>query len=146
MRIVEGDIRQPEAILADPALNELIDWDKPVAVMLVALLHFVLDHEDPYGIVRLFRDRMAAGSMLVLTHISSDNADPEAVEQVERIYSGATSKGTFRSAEEIERFFDGFELIAPGVVPAQDWPVPDGQPAIPTPMLGGIGRKSKAAS
>jgi SAM-dependent methyltransferase len=71
-KVFTADMREPQAILTAPGLAGLIDFSRPVAVLFVAVLHFVRDEEDPYGIVGTFRDAMAPGSYLVLSHVTTD--------------------------------------------------------------------------
>jgi S-adenosyl methyltransferase len=117
---VRADIRRPEAILNAPEVQRLIDFSRPVAVLLVAVLHFVADDEDPAGIIGFFRDRIAAGSHLVLSHISSDS-DPEAIRQLSAATAGTPAQSTFRSPREIGRLLAGFEVLPPGLVTIQQW-------------------------
>ena len=79
VRVVHGDIRQPEAVLADPAIRGLIDFSQPVGLLMVAVLHFITDDEDPGRIVAAFTRELAPGSYLALSHISSDGTSPEAI-------------------------------------------------------------------
>ncbi|MFA1548860.1 SAM-dependent methyltransferase [Actinomadura chokoriensis] len=136
MPIVRGDVRAVDELIAD--LDEWIDWDKPVAVLLVAVLHFVTDAQNPAGIVAAFTGRMVPGSVVVLSHVSSTGADPRAVAQVQKVYEGAAAPGVARSHEEITNLFGRLELVPPGVVPVQHWPVQAG-PLTPIPILGGVG-------
>jgi SAM-dependent methyltransferase len=124
--IIQGDVRRPEEILAHPGLRELIDFREPVAVLMLALLHFVADDEDPYGIVDRFKAELAPGSHLVISHITADNQTPE-VRDAARIYDQASERLTQRTHAEITRFFDG--LDEPGVTTVSLWrPDPDAAP------------------
>jgi hypothetical protein len=140
VHIVEGDIRRPLDVINDPRLNEHIDWQKPVAVLFVAVLHFVTDEQEPAAIILYFQERMAPGSYIVISHVCSTGADPGQVEEVERIYGRATSPGVFRTEAEILKFFDGFSMLAPGLVPVENWPW-QGLESDGIPVLGGVGRK-----
>jgi hypothetical protein len=140
VHIVEGDIRDPLSVIEDARLNLHIDWRQPVAVLFVAILHFITDDQNPYAIVTRFRERMAPGSLVVISHVCSTDADAEAVADVERVYKRATSPGVFRTKDEILMLFDGFEIVRPGLVPVQDWPW-NCAPATDIPVLGGVGRK-----
>ncbi|HXL94301.1 MAG TPA: SAM-dependent methyltransferase [Streptosporangiaceae bacterium] len=147
----EGDAREPEAILADPAVAAVIDLAEPVCVLLVSMLHFFTAGEADM-IVGAFRERMVPGSYLI---ISQGNASRAPRAGVQDAYgSGITLTG--RPAAEIAAYFDGFDLVPPGLVPVADWPAaqpgawpgpwpPPCQPAQPTPpqvsMLAGVGRK-----
>ncbi|MGW7003118.1 SAM-dependent methyltransferase [Streptomyces sp. NPDC054933] len=141
---VLGDVRDPKAILGHPVVRELIDFDQPVAVLLVAVLHFVKDEEDPAGILATLTGHLPHGSHLVLTHGTADfhqDADGDARE----VYKNATAQLTLRGYDEFLPFFDGFELLDPGVVQVPLWR-PDG--ALPSAadlrriaFYGGVGVK-----
>jgi hypothetical protein len=144
---IEGDAREPEAILAGPALAAVIDLTEPVCLALVSMLHFFTADEADM-IVDAFRQRMVPGSYLI---ISQGNASRPPREAVQDAYgSGITLTG--RTAAEIAAYFDGFDLVPPGLVPVAEWPAaqpdawpPPRQPAQPTSlqagMLAGVGRK-----
>jgi hypothetical protein len=144
---IEGDAREPEAILADPGLAAVIDLTEPVCVLLVSMLHFFTAAEADM-IVGTFRQRMVPGSYLV---ISQGNASPVPRGPIQDAYgSGITLTG--RPAAEIAAYFDGFDLVPPGLVPVAEWPAvqPDAwlpprklaQPTSPQAgMLAGVGRK-----
>ena len=139
VHIIDGDVRSPAGIIDDPLLNRWIDWSQPVAVLFIAVLHFVTDAQDPSGIVATFRERMAPGSLVVISHVSSTGADPAEVAAVERVYQRASSPGVSRTHEEILSLFDGFEFVAPGLVPVQRWGKRPGKETA-IPILGGVGR------
>ncbi|MFC5746530.1 SAM-dependent methyltransferase [Actinomadura rugatobispora] len=128
--VVQGDVRDPEAILDDPATRELIDLSQPVAVLLLAVLHFVTDEQDPAGVVRLLRARMAPGSALVFSHVTSEGNRPEAAGTARTVYDASTASIALRSRPEIAVLMDGFELEEPGLVYAPEW-WPDGGPDDP---------------
>jgi hypothetical protein len=145
---IQGDVRRPEEILADPHITGLIDFDQPVAILMIAVLHFVSDAEDPAGIIAAFRKRMAPGSHLVLSH-SMAESDPEAVAQLSAATAGSPAQSTFRTHEQVLALFDGFDLIGPGLVPVRNWSIPGEEPAGPPPsrapgllVEGGVGRLS----
>jgi hypothetical protein len=142
---IEGDIRRPDEILGNAELRSLINFDEPVAVLLVAILNFVADEEDPAGIIGQFRAAMAPGSYLVISHGASEER-PATARDVAKVYQQATARAVLRTRTEILPFFAGFELLEPGVVYAAQWR-PDvhvgaGDPADPgTAMtLAGVGR------
>jgi hypothetical protein len=143
----EGDARDPEAILASPALAGVIDLAEPVCLLLVSMLHFFTAGEADM-IVGTFCQRMAPGSYLVISQGQSGSAPREGIQDAYR--SGITLTG--RSAAEIAAYFDGFDLVPPGLVPVAEWAatqpdtqLPPDQPAPPASvqasMLAGIGRK-----
>ncbi|HEX6472833.1 MAG TPA: SAM-dependent methyltransferase [Streptosporangiaceae bacterium] len=107
--MVEADLREPERIIADPAISELIDFGRPVAVMLVAVLHFLGD--EAYDIVGALRGALVPGSYLVITHMLDAEERHEDGSQVKEVYSRASAGLVPRTKDEIMRFFDGFELL-----------------------------------
>jgi hypothetical protein len=143
-RIVLADLREPEKILTDPKVGELIDFSQPVALLLVAILHFVTENESPSRIVATFRDALP-GSYLVLSHGTADFRT-EAARTAMTVYDRATSTVTLRSHAQIAAFFDGWDLVEPGLVQAPLWR-PDGKPPRPKDLekmwiYGGVGRRS----
>ncbi|WP_328332891.1 SAM-dependent methyltransferase [Streptomyces sp. NBC_00455] len=139
--VVLGDLRDPRAILDHPDIRRVIDFDEPVAVLLIAILHFLTDAEKPGQVVATLRDALPAGSFLVLSHATSDFADRSAAQAV---YNNATATLNLRSRAEVERFFDGFELIGPGLAQVPFWrpdaPPPAGSDEIG--LYGGVARKT----
>ena len=120
---VEGDLRRPESILDNPQVTKHIDFGQPVGLLLVAVLHFIPD-EAAYPAVAKLRDRLAPGSHLVISHGSvSRDLNEDVIEKGKEIYARSSAGMAIpRSREEILRFFDGFELVEPGLVPwPDDW-------------------------
>lgn len=141
---INGDIRCPQHVLADPELLMLIDFSKPVAVLFVAVLHFIRPEEDPGQIVAAFRDRMAPGSYLVISHGVSDSTDPHTVGQIADAYSQATAAITPRTADEVAAWFGGFDMIPPGLTDVTRWfPGKPPQPGL-VHMAAGVGRRASA--
>ncbi|WP_225849452.1 SAM-dependent methyltransferase [Streptomyces sp. HPF1205] len=139
-----GDMRDPDSILGHPTIGELIDVRRPVALMLVSVLHFVPDEDDPAGLIAAFRDALPAGSHLVLSHGTSDFHTGEVVDEPLQIYKKSTASVTLRSHAEVTALFDGFELVEPGLVQVPLWH-PDGPAPAPEELrrvglYGGIGR------
>jgi hypothetical protein len=137
-----ADLRDTRKILAGAAPT--LDFSLPVAVLLVAVMHFIPDAADPYGVVSRLMDAVPPGSYLVLSHGASD-IQPEAVAEMMQRYNDLSSATlTLRSREQVARFFDGLDLTGPGIVPINQWPRP-GQAGAPAPggMAGycGIARK-----
>jgi O-methyltransferase involved in polyketide biosynthesis len=118
---IYGDVRDPDAILRDPVLTKTIDFTRPVGVLCVAVLHFVSDAAGPRDILRTFRSSMAPGSMLAISHLTSDGMQPEVVRTIREAYANATAEIVFRSAGEIEAMFGDLRLLEPGVVQVQRW-------------------------
>lgn len=109
--MVEADLRQPDGILTDPTTRALIDFDRPVALLLVAILHFISDEDDPFGVVARLRDAMAPGSYLVISHMLDAEERRADTDQVRNVYSRASAGVHPRTREQIMRFFEGFELL-----------------------------------
>lgn len=140
--VVLADIRDPQSIINDPSVRATLDFDKPIVVLMLAVLHFVKDDEDPAGIVKELMDAVPAGSHLVISHITND-FEPERGAQGARAYDRATAPIVLRPYAEICTLFDGLDLLEPGIVHLPSWR-PDGQ--IPDWAdqvwgYGGIGRK-----
>jgi hypothetical protein len=117
---VLADLRRPEVILDHPDVARLVDFSQPVGVLCAAVLHLVPDAEDPEGIVAQFRDRMCAGSYLVLSQFASDS-DPEAMAELRAVAAGTPVETYFRPRSQILRFFNGLELMEPGLTDVQEW-------------------------
>ena len=137
---LEADLREPDTILA--AAGQTLDFRQPIALMLLGILHLVQDAEDPYKIVSHLMDALPAGSYLVISHPASDIHANQA--EVQRRYNErVATPQTLRSHAQVCRFFDGLQLIPPGVVYVHTWRAdPDDEP--PTEMVsahGGMARK-----
>ena len=145
-RVIEGDLRDPEGILYHPDVLRLLDFSEPVAVLTVAVLHFVPDAADPAGILKRLGDAMVSGSFLVMSHAGPD-ATPEGralQEQVRKLYERTPTPVIIRDPEAVEALFPAdFELVAPGVVSATYWhPDPDEADESPQPTaLVAVARK-----
>jgi SAM-dependent methyltransferase len=144
---VRGDLRRPAEILRHPEVLARLDFSQPVGVLCVCALHFVPEEEKPHQIIAEYRDHLAPGSYLAITHgitAAAPEEDPDGVvESVTDVYRNASAQIHVRSRQEIERFFDGFEIIEPGVVWMARWrPDPGIRPAgRPDSLYGGVGRK-----
>jgi hypothetical protein len=136
-----ADIRQPEAILNHPELLRHIDFDEPVGIVIFSVLDVVDDAYDPVGIIAQFRERMATGSYLGLSHLSARST--EAAREHSQMISKTTGfpEVQFRSDAEVLRFFDGFDLVEPGLVDVTEWH-PEGEtPDMTIKLVGAVGRK-----
>jgi len=111
--VIRQDARDPAGLLADPKLRAMLDFREPVAVLLVAVLHFVADTEDPYGAVKALMDPMPAGSYLVISHFTADSYDEQA-DAAAQGYQNASSSVHHRTRAEIAEFFAGYDLVEPG--------------------------------
>jgi SAM-dependent methyltransferase len=143
--VVAADLRKPQEILASAEVQRLIDLNRPVALLLVAILHFVEDADDPYGAVAQLRDALAPGSLLILTHASYEGIPlpPERAEGAVDVYKDIRNPLIMRSREQIARFFEGYDMVEPGLVPMPDWR-PDTAPEDEDPYsfsgFAGVGR------
>ena len=138
---VDADLRDPEPILA--AAARVLDFSRPVAVMLVAIMQHIHDESDPYAIVARLVAAVPTGSYVVLSHPARDLQATAMAEIADRMNELVAEKVTFRSRAEVLRFFDGLDLVEPGLVPAPQWrPASDLEAASPTVMWAGVGRKS----
>jgi S-adenosyl methyltransferase len=141
---VRGDLREPESILNDPITREVLDFDRPIALMLVAILHFIIDEDDPRGIIRTLMDALPSGSYLVASHIT-DEHDPTGILQVQELYHASGVQSQARSRTEFtELVFDGLELVDPGVELVSEWRAEGLGPrpsAAAVSWYGGIARK-----
>jgi hypothetical protein len=143
--VLQEDARRPEHILRHPDVRRLLDLTRPVAILLTSVLHFIPDSADPAGIVATLHDAVAPGSYLALSHITgADCARGEA-----GAARADTRGGLFASPRrlaEVERFFAGFDLVAPGLVGVRQWrpePADDiGADPEQVCMHAGVGRKS----
>jgi hypothetical protein len=118
---INRDVRRPQEIIGHPALQALINLDQPVAVLLIAVMHFVTGLYDPYGIVDRLKEVMAPGSYLAITHVSTDEVSPELAGGVREIYHCAAAPVVPRTRAEVTRFFDGLDILPPGVVNGAVW-------------------------
>ncbi|MDF5755613.1 SAM-dependent methyltransferase [Spongiactinospora sp. TRM90649] len=118
--IAEGDLRYPGEILGDPGVRAHLDFERPVAVLMLAILHFIPDADEPLRIIGELRDALPPGSYLALSHVTVDER-PEAAPAVERIYQNASTPFVGRMSSEVEPMFDGLDLVAPGVVNLHEW-------------------------
>lgn len=118
---INRDLRDPQQIIQHPAFQALIDLDKPLAVLLVAILHFIPDDDDPYGIVEELKAAMPAGSYLAISHATGDNVPAEVTDQVREVYDRANAPAAPRTRAGIMRFFEGLEMIEPRLVNVNAW-------------------------
>jgi hypothetical protein len=144
--IVLADLREPEVILDHPKTRALIDFSEPVGLLLVAILHFITEAENPARILATLREALPEGSYLVLSHATGD-LRPDAAQRAAHVYDEATSSVTLRSKAQVESLFDGWELIKPGVVQVPLWR-PEARKPRPKELekawvYGGVGRLVK---
>jgi hypothetical protein len=147
---IQADLREPEVLLGHPEVRELIDFDQPIALLLMAILHFLPDEQEPFGIVARFQDALPSGSHLAVSHgtrdipVRPDMSAEEMTEmgtRVEQLYQLTTASLVTRTHAQIERFFEGLELLDPGLVEIQLWRPDDQGSALPGGFYGGVARK-----
>ncbi len=143
--IIDADLREPGKILAHTDTLRLIGFSQPTGLLLFAVLHFIADAEDPWQIVATLRDALAPGSYFVLGHATNEGI-PIVAEAVQKVYNrGVSANINVRSRAEILRFFDGFDLVEPGLVNIPLWrpDSPADVPSDPGKFMGlvGVGRK-----
>jgi S-adenosyl methyltransferase len=137
---IDADLRAPEMILEQAA--QTLDFSRPVAVMLIAILHLIGDQDDPYGIISRLMAAVPAGSYLALSQVASDIEPEQMAEAAKRYNRLAHETQRHRSHAEVARFFDGLELLEPGVVAVQQWrPGSEIEARTRSAMWGGAGRK-----
>ena len=141
---IHADFREPERVLADPATWQTLDFTKPVALMLVAVLHFVRDADRPRQIVETLLGALPSGSYLVASHATPEH-DPAGGAAAAQLYNKQGVPFQFRLADELARIaFQDLEMVDPGLVPVSEWR-PDGDAPIPLPAEiawdGGVARK-----
>jgi O-methyltransferase involved in polyketide biosynthesis len=147
--VVQGDLRDPDAIVSDPRLLDLIDLERPVAVLLLAVLHLVGDDEQAAHAVDRLRAAMAPGSYLAISHaVCRHDEHNEAITRILDLYNAGPMKDgerrILRAENDVLAFFGDMEFVAPGFVPLADWrPDPDEGAQAPASIwtVGGIARK-----
>jgi hypothetical protein len=133
--IVGGDLRRPAEILELPAAREMINFAEPLGVLLVAVLHFIPDDDHPYDIVTTLRNAMAPGSYLVVSHGTADEAPADNSAKAAQEYQSTNASLALRSRSQCARFFDGLDLVSPGLVGVREW-----RPDLSTQADGPVGR------
>ncbi|WP_329560959.1 SAM-dependent methyltransferase [Kitasatospora sp. NBC_01266] len=128
--VVAGDLRQPAALLADQRLRAHLDFGQPVGLLLCGILHYVLDEEEPARIVRELVDALPSGSYVFVHHLLSAGDDAEAA-ATEAVLRQGVGRAQFRTVAQVGAFFDGLELVDPGVVTVSEW-----HPEADAPKLG----------
>ncbi|MDW4906352.1 SAM-dependent methyltransferase [Streptomyces sp. ADMS] len=145
--VLAADLRKPREILDSPRVRGLIDQNRPVALLLVAILHFVEDMDDPYAAVAELRDALAPGSLLVLTHASYEGIPlpPERAGGAVDVYKDIRNPLVMRSRDAIARFFEGYDMVEPGLVPMPRWrpeTAPEDEDPYSFSGFAGVGRKA----
>ncbi|WP_329236951.1 SAM-dependent methyltransferase [Actinoallomurus sp. NBC_01490] len=139
--VVTADMHRPDEVLEHPEVTRLIDFGRPVGVLMIAMVHFLTLDEQPYVMARL-RDALAPGSHFTATHATTDGLPADMVAHTEAVYATTPTPIHFRPRAEIARFFDGFELAPPGLVMLNEWrPDADAPVTQPCWLYGAVGRK-----
>jgi hypothetical protein len=137
---IDSDLRDTGKILTEAA--ETLDFDAPVAVMLIAVLHLIGGGDDPYGIVGRLLNAVPSGSYLVMSHVAADIKQEQMADVRDRLNRLMYQKSFYRSRDEVARFFDGLDLVEPGVVAAPQWrPDTEQEASAPAAMWVAVGRK-----
>jgi hypothetical protein len=137
---IDADLRDTRKILAQAART--LDFSRPVAVMLIAIMHAIGDDDDPYAIAATLMEAVPPGSYLALSHVASDIVPVQAADMVGRLNRLMYEKTTPRRQADVARFFDGLGMVEPGVVRVQQWrPDTETEATTPSNMWGGVGRK-----
>ena len=142
--VIRADFCDPDAVLNDPEVRAMIDFDRPIGLLMVAVLHHLDDSQQPGQLVARYRDAVASGSYLFITHFIDGG---EETAEIERVMLGDLGSGRFRSFDEVRGFLAGTEVVEPGVVYNPLWR-PDPTDVVPDPMTfagkiigAGMGRK-----
>jgi len=137
---IDADLRDPQTILRHAART--LDFSRPVAVMLIAIMHLIVDEDDPYGLVGQLLDAAPGGSYLALSQVASDIQAEQMAEAAKRYNRLARETQRHRDRAEVARFFDGLDLVEPGLVPVQQWrPASDLEAGARSAMWGGVALK-----
>jgi S-adenosyl methyltransferase len=145
VRVLRADVRKPDDVLNAPEVREHLDFDQPIGLLSVALLHFVSDSDQPRAILAHYRDRLPSGSYLAVSHAGFDPEDRPGFDWSSTNYDRSVTPMNFRSRAQVSAFFEGFELVEPGVErlplwrPESVYDLPDD--AAQFPGFGAVGRK-----
>ncbi len=112
-RLIIADLREPEVVLNDPDLRALIDFGKPIGLLMTAVLHFVANGSDPWGLVKRYTDALPPGSYVALSHATADKLPQRSVQAIYDTYENANTHIYLRTRDDFARFFDGLELEPP---------------------------------
>ncbi|HEX6499044.1 MAG TPA: SAM-dependent methyltransferase [Micromonosporaceae bacterium] len=116
-----GDLRRPLTILGEPLVRDLLDLDRPVAVLLVATLHFIPDDQHPAHILAQLRQALAPGSYVAISHASDDGRPPAGQRDAQEVYARADNNVVMRGRSELAALLDGWQPVDPGIVPCPLW-------------------------
>lgn len=144
--VIQADLRRPEEILDHPEVNRLLDFEEPMALLLMAVLLFVPDDEEAYSAVRALRDALPSGSYVAISHPTDDDLPQEESEQAKSLYAATGNPVSIRTYAQTQRFFEGLELVEPGIVYISRWRPESSDDLFSDPSetsgyYGGVGRK-----
>jgi hypothetical protein len=111
--VIQGDLGNPQALLANPELRALIDFSQPVALLMILVVNFIPPDKDPHGAVRTYLDALVPGSYLALSSPTGDHQSEEVRDRVKAVYAKTPTPGGVHTREEVTRFFDGLEIVPP---------------------------------
>jgi trans-aconitate methyltransferase len=118
---IDADLRDPDKIFSDPGVRRLINFDEPVGLLLVAVLHFITDEEDPWGLLSRYRSYLPPGSHIAVAHATNEDRPAEAAQRMTEVYEKASAPFVFRGRKQIRSLFDGLDLLDPGLTFCPDW-------------------------
>lgn len=146
---IQADLRYPKSVFDQPEIRELLDFDQPIGLLMLMVLHYVPDDWNPWDVIAEYRDALPPGSFLVISHLTDDQRPDQWTEVAQLVRRSRTADQlSYRSHAEVVRFFDGFELVEPGVVGDGLWrPAGPGDfsddPDVNVHVYAGVGYKSR---
>jgi len=148
VKALEGDLREPIKIVDHPDVTELLDFAKPVAVLITGVMHFISDADNPRGIIAQLADAMVSGSYIVLSHVAPMLDVEEALATLQELFQRTPTPFYMRTREQLAELLTGLEIVEPGIVPIPDWhPDPhDHAPDHRRIMLVAVARKGPSAN
>ena len=143
---IQGDLRQPQDILGHPDVIDLLDFSRPVGVLMVAVLHFIDEADDPAGILQQFADATVTGSYVAVSH-AVPAADAAGQENVRRLYQRTPTSLHVRTPVQVAGLLAGWRVLEPGLVPISDWhpDLEDVDDPAQRSAIGGVARKGATA-
>ena len=140
--VARADLRRPAEVLAHPAVHGLLDFTRPVAVIIVGVMHFIADADDPAGIVAGYRAALASGSYLALSHGTADGLPPAEVDSALNVYRRSPTPLHLRDRATVAGMFAGFDLVEPGITDVLNWRPEDPPPPGVAPFAwGAVGKR-----
>jgi hypothetical protein len=141
--VMDGDLKYPKHVMTSPDFTNCVDLSQPVAVVLGMILHF-LPSPEAYDVVEYIKRGLAPGSYLIISHATHDGLDEDLVRRAQEIYEENLNPLTYRRIAEVTQFFEGWDVVEPGVVSVNDWR-PDEKIESPTVIYGGVACKPQDA-